>query len=72
MFSSQGLFAAATGDPELIGAAADAFLGYALATRWPMNNRVTALQGLWVLIQPGSDDWLARLTAGKPRHRPRR
>lgn len=60
-FRSQGLFAAATGDPELMAAAADAFLNYALTTRWPMNNRVSAVLGIWPLIEPGSDEWLARL-----------
>jgi hypothetical protein len=61
-FEAQGLFAAATGDPTLMRAAAEVFLGYALETRWPMNNRVSALQGLWPLIEPAADDdWLARL-----------
>ena len=60
-FQGQGLFAAATADPELMAAAADRFLGYALSTKWPMNNRVQAVLGLWPLIKPGDDGWLELL-----------
>jgi uncharacterized protein DUF4062 len=61
-FEAPGAIAAATRDETLKASVAEAFLNYALETRWPMHNRVSAVSGLWLLIAPGTDGaWLERL-----------
>ena len=58
----QGAIAAATKDDELKAAAAEALFGYALQTRWPMNNRVSAVGGVGQITKhDGTGDWLDRM-----------
>jgi len=52
---AQGAMAAASGDAALQQAAAATLLLYASETRWPMNNRVSAVAGLWPLLERNSD-----------------
>lgn len=57
-----GAIAAATGDESLCRELAETLLLYASETKWPMNNRVSALEGIWEmrehLVREG---WVDRL-----------
>jgi hypothetical protein len=44
-----GMIADGTDDLTLIRATAERLLMYALETRWPINNRASAVSGLWML-----------------------
>lgn len=48
---AHGAIAAASADKELAHAASEKLLLYACETRWPMVNRVSAVAGLWPLME---------------------
>lgn len=59
---AQGVVAAATGDDAMRRAVAERLLVYAAESRWPMGNRVSAVRGLWPLVENAEDeDWLDAL-----------
>lgn len=57
-----GAIAAATGDESLCREFAETLLLYASETKWPMNNRVSALEGIWELREHlVREEWVERL-----------